>query len=182
MTEDRKNVRIHSTAIVEDGAKIGEGTSVWHHAHVRKNSELGKGCVLGKGVYIDTGVKIGHNVKIQNRVSVYQGVIIGNNVFLGPHMVFTNDFYPRAFNPEWKIVETIVKEGTSIGANAVIICGLTIGEFCMIGSGSVVTKDVPPHALVYGNNARINGYVSKFGLKRFTLPKKGEKLDKNKFL
>lgn len=182
MTEDRKNVRIHSTAIVEDGAKIGEGTSVWHHAHVRNNSELGKGCVLGKGVYIDTGVKIGHNVKIQNRVSVYQGVIIGNNVFLGPHMVFTNDFYPRAFNPEWKIVETIVKDGASIGANVVIICGLIIGEFCMIGSGSVVTKDVPPHALVYGNPARIHGYVCKCGLKKFPLPKKGEKVDTTKFL
>lgn len=182
MTEERKNVRIHPTAIVEDGAKIGEGTSIWHHAHVRNNSELGRGCVLGKGVYIDTGVKIGHNARIQNRVSVYQGVIVGNNVFLGPHMVFTNDSFPRAFNQEWKIVKTLVKDGVSIGANAVIICGLTLGEFCMIGSGSVVTKDVPPHALVYGNPARIHGYVCKCGLKKFPLPEKGEKVDTNKFV
>ena len=168
MTEERKNVRIHPTAIVEDGAKIGEGTSIWHHAHVRTDSELGKKCILGKGVYIDAGVKIGDGVKIQNRVSVYHGVTVGNNVFLGPHMVFTNDLYPRAFNPEWKTIETKVEDGVSIGANAVIICGITLGKFSMIGSGSVVTKDVPPHALVFGNPAKIRGYVCKCGLKRFS--------------
>ncbi|MGC9780533.1 MAG: N-acetyltransferase [Candidatus Heimdallarchaeota archaeon] len=182
MTEERKNVRIHPTAIVEDGAKIGEGTSVWHHAHVRKDSELGKNCILGKGVYIDAGVKIGHGVKIQNRVSVYHGVTVGNNVFLGPHIVFTNDSYPRAFNPEWKTVETIVEDGVSIGANAVIICGLTLGKFSMIGSGSVVTKDVPPHALVFGNPACLRGYVCKCGLKRFPVPEKRETIDTSKFV
>lgn len=166
---ERKNIRIHETAIVEDGAELGEGTSVWHHAHVRKGAKLGKKCVLGKDVYIDADVTIGNGVKIQNRVSVYHGVSIGNNVFLGPHMVFTNDLYPRAFNIEWKVVETKVEEGASIGANAVIICGVTLGKFCMVGSGSVVTKSVPPHAVVYGNPAQIKGYVCKCGLKIFPL-------------
>jgi len=178
--EKWKNVRIHPTAIVEDGAKIGEGTSIWHHAHVRTNTELGKNCILGKDVYIDAGVKIGHNVKIQNRVSVYHGVTVGNNVFLGPHMVFTNDLYPRAFNQEWKITETKVEDGVSIGANSVIVCGVTLGEFCMIGSGSVVTKDVPPHALVFGNPARLRGYVCKCGLTKFPIPE--GKVDTSKFV
>jgi acetyltransferase-like isoleucine patch superfamily enzyme len=182
MTEERKNVRIHPSAIVEDEAKIGEGTSIWHHAHVRNGSSLGKKCVLGKGVYIDTGVQIGHGVKIQNRVSIYQGVTVGNNVFLGPHMVFTNDIYPRAFNQEWNIIETKVEDGVSIGANAVINCGITIGKFSMIGSGSVVTKDVPPHALVFGNPAKLKGYVCKCGLKRFPIPPKDQKIDVSTFI
>jgi len=182
MAEEHKNVRIHPTAIVEDGVKIGEGTSIWHHAQVRTGAELGKKCILGKGVYVDTDVKIGHGVKIQNRVSVYHGVTIGNNVFLGPHMVFTNDLYPRAFNQEWKIIKTVVEDGVSIGANAVIICGVTLGKFSVIGSGSVVTKNVPPHALVFGNPARIRGYVCKCSLKKFPLPGKDELVDISKFV
>ena len=121
-------------------------------------------------------------MKIQNRVSVYHGVTVGNNVFLGPHMVFTNDFYPRAFNQEWKIVETKVEDGVSIGANAVIICGVTLGKFSMIGSGSVVTKDVPPHGLVYGNPARLHGFVCKCGQKKFPLEEKPEDGNYDKFI
>ena len=181
IAEERKNVRIHPTAIVQDCAIIGEGTSIWHHAHVRTKAVLGKKCILGKGVYIDADVKIGHGVKIQNRVSVYLGVTVGNNVFLGPHMVFTNDIYPRAFNQDWKIVETKVEDGVSIGANTVINCGVTIGKLAMIGSGSVVTKDVPPHALIYGNPAKLKGYVCKCGFKKFPIPPKGEKIDTKKF-
>jgi acetyltransferase-like isoleucine patch superfamily enzyme len=182
MPEKYPNVRIHETAIVEDGAEIKEGTSIWHHAHVRRGVKLGKNCILGKGVYIDADVTIGDGVKIQNRVSVYHGVTIGNNVFLGPHMVFTNDSYPRAFNQEWKTVETKVEDGASIGANAVIICGITIGKFSMIGSGSVVTKDVPAHGLVYGNPAKLRGYVCKCGLTKFPLPTDGSEVDTSKFV
>ncbi|MHA1742885.1 N-acetyltransferase [Candidatus Heimdallarchaeota archaeon] len=182
MNKNYKNVKIHPTAIVEDDVEIGEGTSIWHHAHVRKNAHLGKKCILGKGVYVDAEVTIGDGVKIQNRVSIYHGVTIGNNVFLGPHVVFTNDLYPRAFNQEWKIVKTKVEDGVSIGANSVIICGITLGKFAMIGSGSVITKDVPEHALVFGNPARIRGYVCKCGLKVFPKPPEGEKVDVSKFV
>ena len=107
---------------------------------------------------------------------------MGNNVFLGPHMVFTNDLYPRAFKQEWKIVETKVEDGVSIGANSVIICGVTLGKFCMIGSGSVVTKDIPPHALVFGNPAKIRGYVCKCGMKKFSIDEKPEDNDYSKFI
>ncbi|MEA2071535.1 MAG: acyltransferase [Asgard group archaeon] len=172
MNVEHKNVRIHPTAIVEDEVEIGEGTSIWHHAHVRKGSKLGKKCILGKGVYVDANVTIGNGVKIQNRVSVYHGVTIGNNVFLGPHMVFTNDLYPRAFNQNWETIETQIEDGVSIGANAVILCGISLGKFCMVGSGSIVTKDVPPHALVFGNPAKIKGYVCKCGLKKFPVDMK----------
>ncbi|MBD3188576.1 N-acetyltransferase [Candidatus Bathyarchaeota archaeon] len=169
MSATNEKVRIHPTAIVEDGAIIGEGTMVWHHAHVRSGAVLGRKCILGKGVYVDEGVKVGNGVKIQNRVSLYHGVVVGNNVFLGPHAVFTNDKHPRAFNQDWEIVNTTIEDGASIGANAVIVCGITIGKFAMVGSGSVVTRDVPPHALAYGNPALIQGYVCKCGSKRFPL-------------
>ncbi|MBP2172662.1 acyltransferase [Methanococcus voltae] len=156
---------IHETAIVEEGAKIGNNTNIWHFCHVRKDSEIGNNCNVGKGCYIDVNVKIGSNVKIQNGISVYQGVEIEDNVFLGPHMVFTNDLYPRAFNTDWKIEKTLVKEGASIGANATIICNNKIGNYAMVGSGSVVTKDVPDYGLVVGNPAKLIGFVCKCGLK-----------------
>lgn len=182
MNHQNKNIRIHETAIVEPEVKIGEGSSIWHHAHVRKGAVLGKNCILGKGVYVDADVKIGHGVKIQNRVSVYHGVTIGNNVFLGPHAVFTNDLHPRAFNREWKLVKTTVEDGVSVGANAVILCGITLGEFSMIGSGSVVTKDVPPHGLVYGNPATLRGFVCKCGLTKFPLEQAPKDNDYSKFI
>ena len=162
---ERKNIRIHTTAEVSDEAEIGEGTNIWHQAQVRERAKIGKGCNIGKGVYIDFDVIIGDRVKIQNYVSVYHGVKIGSDVFLGPHCVFTNDLYPRAFNSDFEVGETIVEDGVSIGTNATIVCGNRIGKYAMVGAGSVVTKDVPDHALVLGNPARSRGYVCKCGRK-----------------
>lgn len=155
-------VTIHPTAIIETGAVIGEGTTIWHFAHVRSTAIIGRDCTLGKDVYVDQGVTIGHAVKIQNGVSLYQGVRLGNDVFVGPHVAFTNDLYPRSFGA-WTPVPTHVRNGASIGANATILCGITIGLFAMVAAGSVVTDDVPDHALVMGNPARIVGYVDMFG-------------------
>ena len=171
--------KVHSTADVSPNAKIGEGTSIWNWAQVREGSEIGSNCVISKAVYIDSGVKIGDNCKIQNNVSVYHGVSIDNGVFVGPHVCFTNDMYPRAVNPDgslkkatdWKVSETHVKEGAAIGANSTIRCGITIGKWAMIGSGSVVTENVPDFALVYGNPARVHGYVNKEGHKVKEAPK-----------
>ena len=154
---------IHETAIVEDGAKIGEGTRIWHHAHVRSGSEIGSGCNIGKNCYIDAGAKIGNGVKIQNNVSVYHGVEIGDNVFVGPCVVFTNDLYPRAFSTDWEVGRTVVGEGASLCANSTIVCGHTIGAYATVGAGSVVTRDVPAHALVVGNPARQIGRVCRCG-------------------
>lgn len=155
----RGEVYVHPTAVVEDGAEIGEGTRIWHFAHVRSGAKIGRNCNIGKDVYIDVGVKIGDRVKIQNGVSVYRGVTLEDEVFVGPYAVFTNDKYPRAFSQSWEIVPTMVKRGASIGANATIVCGITIGEYSMVAAGSVVTKDVPPHGLVMGNPARLVGFV-----------------------
>lgn len=154
---------IHNTAEVSDLATIGDGTKIWNLAQIREHCIIGENCIISKNVYIDTKVIIGNRVKIQNNVNVYHGVEIEDDVFLGPSMTFTNDFYPRAFNEEWQITETHVKKGASIGANATIVCGNTIGEYAMVGSGSVVTKDVPPYALVVGNPARQIGWVCKCG-------------------
>jgi len=159
-------VSIHETADVSKQAKIGKGTKIWHQAQVRENAKIGENCNIGKGVYIDFDVKIGNNCKIQNYVSIYCGVAVEDDVFIGPSVTFTNDLYPRAFiwNDE-KVVSTLVKKGASIGANATIICGITIGKYAIIGAGSVVTKDVPNHGLVYGNPAELKGFVCECGRK-----------------
>lgn len=154
---------MHPSAIVEDGASIGDATSIWHHSHVRAGASIGRGCVIGKNVYIDAGVSVGNRVKIQNNVSVYVGVTIGDDVFVGPSAVFTNDDLPRAFSTHWTINETVVNRGASIGANATIICGNTIGEYAVAGAGAVVTRDVHPHQLVAGNPARHCGWVCRCG-------------------
>lgn len=153
------DVFIHPLAVVDEGAKIGDGTRIWHFAHIRGTATIGNGCNIGKDVYIDADVVIGNNVKIQNGVSVYQGVTIEDDVFCGPHMTFTNDLYPRAFGELFEVSKTLVKKGASIGANATIVCNVTLGEYCMVGSGAVVTRDVPAYALVSGNPARFKGYV-----------------------
>lgn len=158
-------IYIHPTAEASKQADIGDGTKIWNLAQVRENCRIGENCIIGKNVYIDTGVKIGSCVKIQNNVNVYQGVEIEDDVFLGPSMTFTNDLYPRAFDKDWKIVPTYVKKGASIGANVTVICGHTIGKYAMVGSGSVVTKDVPDYALVVGNPAKQIGWVCKCGHK-----------------
>ena len=155
----------HPTAIVES-EDIGEGTKIWHFVHVREKARIGKNCVIGKSAYIDTEVEIGDNVKIQNFVSVYKGVRIEDEVFIGPSVTFTNDLWPRSLKwDEGKIEDTVVKRGASIGANATVICGVTIGEHAMVGAGSVVTRDIPAHGLVYGNPAKLRGYVCSCGQK-----------------
>ncbi len=154
----------HESAFVEEDTEIGENTNIWHLVHVREGASIGKNCNLGKDVYVGKDVEIGNNVKIQNGVSVYQGVTVGDDVFLGPHMTFTNDVYPRA-EGEWNVEETFVKDGVSIGAHATILSGITLGKYCMIGAGAVVTKDVPAHTLVYGNPAVVKGFVCSCGKK-----------------
>ena len=165
------DVRIHPTAEVSDQAEIGPGTSIWHQSQVRERARIGRNCILSKGVYVCAGAVIGDNVKVQNYVSIYHGVTIEDGVFCGPHCVFTNDKWPRAINADgspksaddWEVTPTLVKRGASIGANAVIICGVTIGQWAMIGSGSVVSRDVPDYGLVWGNPARLYGFVCPCG-------------------
>jgi UDP-2-acetamido-3-amino-2,3-dideoxy-glucuronate N-acetyltransferase len=157
------DIRVHPTAIVEDGADVGAGTSVWHHAHVRAGSHVGTNCVIGKNVYIDTQAVVGDRCKLQNNVSVYHGVHIGDDVFVGPSATFTNDLVPRAFNTDWKIVETHVMHGASIGANATVVCGTTLGEYSMVAAGATVTRDVAAHQLVAGTPARHLGWVCRCG-------------------
>jgi UDP-2-acetamido-3-amino-2,3-dideoxy-glucuronate N-acetyltransferase len=165
-TMENKNIYVHPSAIVDNGAQIGEGTKIWHFSHLMPTCKIGERCNIGQNVFIDSNTVIGNGVKIQNNVSVYNGVIIEDDVFLGPSMVFTNVINPRSFierKNEFK--KTIIKKGASIGANATILCGIEIGSYAMIGAGAVVTKNVLPYAVITGNPARHSGWVSEAGIK-----------------
>ncbi len=165
MIDEMLDVFIHEKAHVEDGATIGAGSKVWINAQIRNTAVIGEGCIIGKDTFIDADVHIGRGVKIQNGVSVYNGVEIEDDVFVGPNVAFTNDYYPRAFSTDWQISKTLIKKGVSIGANATIICGNTLNEYCLIGAGSVVNHNVPRHALFVGNPAKQVGYVCRCGIR-----------------
>ncbi len=156
---------VHETAVVDEGATIGDGTKVWHFSHIQSGASIGKGCSLGQNVNVAGNVRIGDGCKIQNNVSVYEGVELQDWVFCGPSCVFTNDLTPRAKYPKGSAnyKRTLVRTGASIGANATIVCGNEIGEWVMVGSGAVVTSDVPAHALVLGVPARQRGWVCECG-------------------
>ena len=154
----------HETAIIDSGALIGEGTKIWHFSHIMENCIIGKSCNLGQNVVVSPKVVLGNNVKVQNNVSIYSGIICEDDVFLGPSMVFTNIINPRsAVVRRDQYIETLVKKGASIGANATIICGNTIGSYSLIGAGSVITKNVPDYALIIGNPGKQIGWVSQYG-------------------
>ncbi len=161
-----KNFFAHESAIIDEGCTIGDNTKIWHFSHIMSNCTIGTDCNIGQNVVVSPGVQVGNNVKVQNNVSIYTGVQIEDDVFLGPSMVFTNVINPRsaiARKSEYK--PTNVKKGASIGANATIVCGVTIGEYAFIGAGAVVTKDVPAYALVYGNPSIHKGWMSEYGHK-----------------
>lgn len=162
---------IHPTAEVSPKATIGHGTKIWHQAQIREDVHIGSNCIIGKGVYVDFGVSIGANSKLQNGVYVYHGVTVEDGVFLGPGVILTNDKSPRAINPDgslksdtdWQISPIHIKRGASLGAGSIVLPGVTIGEFAMIGASAVVTRDVPPHGLVYGSPGQLHGYVCRCG-------------------
>lgn len=159
---------VHDSSYVDPPCEIGKGTMIWHFCHIMKNCRIGENCRIGQNVVVSPGVEIGNNVKIQNNVSVYTGVVLEDDVFCGPSMVFTNVNTPRSAYPRNTVeayLQTVVKRGASIGANATIVCGHTIGEHAFIGAGAVVTTDIPAYALVYGNPGRIRGWSCECGLK-----------------
>jgi len=154
---------VHETAVVDTDVQIGKGSKIWHFSHIMSHCSLGDNCILGQNVFLGNSVRVGSGVKIQNNVSVYSGVEIEDDVFLGPSMVFTNVNAPRSFIEQKNYARTLVKKGASIGANATIVCGNTIGAYAFIGAGSVVTREVPDFAFIYGVPARQQGWVSKAG-------------------
>jgi len=185
---EKLNYYVNEYAVVDDDVEIGEGTKVWHFSHIQSGSKIGKKCVFGQNVNVGNNVTIGNYCKVQNNVSIYEGVTLEDYVFCGPSMVFTNILDPKCKYPQVGAqfyIKTLVKEGASIGANATIVCGNTLGKHCMIGAGSVVTKDVPDYALVIGTPGRVVGWVSEAG-KRLKFDESGkafcEKSGKNYFL
>ncbi len=157
-------LQIHPTALIDEGSEIGEGTKIWHFCHVLSGARIGRTCILGQNVMAGPNVVVGDGCKIQNNVTLYTGVTLEDGVFCGPSCVFTNVLTPRAFiERKSEFLPTLVKKGATIGANATILCGVTIGRYALIGAGAVVTKDVPDHAIVLGNPARQRGWVSRAG-------------------
>ena len=166
MTSSREKYFVHESSYVDQGAEIGEGTKIWHFSHIMSGAKIGEKCSIGQNVNIGSKAVLGNNVKVQNNVSIYDGVILEDDVFCGPSMVFTNVFNPRSHvvrKHEYR--KTLVRKGATIGANATVVCGNTIGEFAFVGAGTVVTKDVPPFALVYGNPAEVHGWMCKCGVR-----------------
>ncbi|MBP5598295.1 MAG: N-acetyltransferase [Pseudobutyrivibrio sp.] len=160
------NCFIHSTAIVDKGAIVGDGTRIWHHCHIMTGAVIGDNCNIGENAFVETGVKIGNGVKVKNNVALYTGVECEDDVFLGPNCVFTNVVNPRSFiEKKTEFKKTIIRRGATIGANSTIICGNEIGEYAFVGAGSVVTKNVPSYTMVIGNPARFYAYVCKCGTK-----------------
>lgn len=158
------NLFIHHTATIDEGCQIGNGTKIWHYSHVMSNAVIGDNCIIGQNVFVANNTVLGKNVKVQNNVSIYEGVVCEDDVFLGPSMVFTNVINPRSFierKDEYK--KTIVKKGATIGANATILCGITIGKYAMVGAGAVLTKSILPYSLWVGNPAKQIGWVSESG-------------------
>jgi UDP-2-acetamido-3-amino-2,3-dideoxy-glucuronate N-acetyltransferase len=186
------NYFVHETAVIDEGCQIGNGSKIWHFSHIMPNSKLGENCNIGQNVVVSPNVVLGNNVKVQNNVSIYTGVTCEDDVFLGPSMVFTNVINPRsAIIRKEEYLQTLVRKGVSIGANATIVCGNEIGEFALIGAGAVVTKKIKPYALVVGNPAKQVGWVGEYG-HRLVFNKEGiavcleskqtYQLDKNNFV
>lgn len=172
------NYHVHESAIVDDGAKIGNDTRVWHFVHVCSGAQIGEGCSLGQNVFVGNKVTIGNNVKIQNNVSVYDNVHIEDDVFCGPSMVFTNVYNPRSFiERKTEYRDTLVKKGATLGANCTIVCGVTIGEYSLVGAGAVINKNVPAFALMVGVPAKQIGWISKYG-EQLKLPISGTGTEK----
>ena len=158
-----KKTYIDPTAIVEEGAVVGQGTSIWNWTKVRHGAQIGKNCVIGQGVHIDFDISIGEGCKIQNGAQIYHGATLKDYVFVGPNVTFTNDLYPRADNDNWDLLQTTVEEHASIGAASTILCGIVIGRYALVAASAVVTDNVPPHALVLGQPAQIVDYVNIYG-------------------
>ena len=161
---ESKNFFVHESAYIDDNVKIGKGTKIWHFSHILPNTEIGENCIIGQNCMVGPDVKIGNRCKVQNNVSVYKGVVLEDDVFCGPSCVFTNVLTPRAFiERKAEFLPTLIKKGATIGANATVVCGHTIGRYALIGAGAVVTSDVPDYALYLGVPARHSGWVCKCG-------------------
>lgn len=155
----------HETAVIDQPCQIGGGTKIWHFSHIMKDCVVGERCNIGQNVVISPGCRVGNNVKVQNNVSIYTGVILEDDVFCGPSMVFTNVINPRShIERKAEYLQTLVRRGASIGANATIVCGVTLGAYCFVGAGAVVTRDVPDYAIVYGNPGRVRGWACYCGV------------------